>query len=154
MARRVLKEHQKKRILEFLAQEKGAGRPGRNDIEFIEAVLWVLRCGTPWRDIPVEFGSWHAIYKRFDTWSRNGKWKRLFAFMRASPDCEWASIDSTVNRAHQHAAGGKGGPKLMGLGEAAGASRLKFISWWMLSRIPSTSKSPKARSTMSHKPQD
>ena len=148
MARRILKEHQQKKILEFLSKDRGPGRPGQDDIKFVEAVLWILRCGTPWRDLPEEFGHWHAIYKRFDSWSRSGKWKRLFEYLRAEPDCEWASIDSTINRARQHAAGGKGGPKLTGLGEAAAVSRLRFISWWMHSASRATSKSPKAKHTM------
>ena len=147
MARRILKEHQQKKILDFLEEDRSAGRPGKNELEFIEAVLWVIRCGSPWRDVPEEFGNWHAIYKRFDAWSRSGKWKRLFTFLRSDPDCEWASIDSTINRAHQHAAGGKGGPRLTGLGEAAAVSRQRFISWWMHSGSRSISKSPKAKPT-------
>jgi putative transposase len=63
--------------------------------------------------LPEEFGPWKTVFNRFDRWAKNGKWDRLFAAMRTDIDDEWHSLDSTANRAHQHAAGGKGGPKPM-----------------------------------------
>jgi len=88
------------------------GRPGKDDRRFVEAVLWWRRTGVPWRDLPTEFGPWKTIFNRFDRWSKMGRWKRLFQKLRIDPDNEWQSIDSTTNRAHQHAAGGKGGRRL------------------------------------------
>jgi putative transposase len=76
---------------------------------FVEAVLWWRRTGVPWRDLPVEFGPWKTVFNRFDRWSKKGTWTRLFEGLRTDRDDEWHSIDSTINRAHQHAAGGKGG---------------------------------------------
>ena len=58
--------------------------------------------------------SWKTVFNRFDRWSKRGKWMRLFEALRIEPDDEWHSLDSTINRAHQHAAGGKGGPPAKG----------------------------------------
>jgi transposase len=93
----------------FLARDRGAGRRGRNDRRFIEAVLWWRRTGVPWRDLPGEFGPWKSVFNRFDRWSKRGKWRRLFAAMRRGSNARWHSLDSTINRVHQNGAGAKGG---------------------------------------------
>ena len=81
------------------------------DRNFIEAVLWWRRTGAPWRDLPGEFGPWKTVFNRFDRWAKNGKWDRMFQVLQTDVDDEWHSLDSTINRAHQHAAGAKGGRK-------------------------------------------
>jgi putative transposase len=106
-----LSDEQWQRVQVILDGERGAGRPGKDDRRFVEAVLWWRRTGVPWRDLPSEFGPWSTVFNRFDRWSKKGRWTRLFEAMRIDPDDEWHSIDSTTNRAHQHAAGGKGGPR-------------------------------------------
>jgi hypothetical protein len=63
----------------------------------------------PWRDLPSEFGPWKTVFNRFDRWAKSGKWERLFLALQTDRDDEWHSLDSTINRAHQHASGGKGG---------------------------------------------
>jgi transposase len=83
---------------------------GRDDRNFVEAVLWWRRTGAPWRDLPSDFGPWKTVFNRFDRWASKGIWQRLFETLRQDSDDEWHSIDSTINRAHQHAAGAKGGP--------------------------------------------
>lgn len=98
-------------VAAHLASERSVGRPPKDDRMFIEAVLWWRRTGVPWRDLPSEFGPWKTVFNRFDRWSKNGKWARLFAAVSTDVDGEWHSIDSTINRAHQHSAGGKGGPR-------------------------------------------
>jgi len=90
--------------------------PGRTAIDnrlFVEAVLWIARTGVPWRDLPDTFGNWNSIFVRFSRWSKGGVWDRLFAAMADDPDFEYIMIDSTIVRAHQHAAGKKGGLKLV-----------------------------------------
>lgn len=72
---------------------------------FIEAVLWIARTGSPWRDLPSEFGNWNSIYVRFARWSNKDVWQAIFAVLREDADVEEVSIDSTIIRAHQHAAG-------------------------------------------------
>src|SRR5271166_3285047 len=104
-----LNDAQWAKIRAFLVEDYRVGEPGRDDRNFIEAVLWWRRTGAPWRDLPEEFGPWQTVFNRFDRWSKNGKWDRLFGALQTDVDDEWHSLDSTSNRAHQHAAGGKGG---------------------------------------------
>jgi transposase len=113
MVRFQLDERQWQKIKAVLGAMKRAGRPGRDDRNFLEAVLWWRRTGAPWRDLPSEFGPWKTVFNRFDRWSSTGVWLQLFQALRQDRDDEWHSIDSTINRAHQHAAGAKGGLRSM-----------------------------------------
>ena len=106
-----INDEQWARVETVLTAHKRRGRPGKNDRRFFEAVVWWRRTGVPWRDLPDEFGPWKTVFNRFDRWSKRGRWDELFAALQTDADCEWQSIDSTTNRAHQHAAGGKGGPR-------------------------------------------
>ena len=101
MVRAQLDERQWLRLTTILESQRGAGRRGKDDRGFIEAVLWWLRTGVPWRDLPTEFGPWQTVFNRFDRWSKTGRWTRLFAALRSDPDDEWHGLDSTINRAHQ-----------------------------------------------------
>ena len=85
------------------------GSTGRNNRMFVEGVLWIVRTGSPWRDLPEAFGDWNAVFRRFSRWSRKGVWQRIFEAMSDDPDFEYLIIDSTIVRAHQHASGAKGG---------------------------------------------
>jgi transposase len=88
-----------------------AGDPGvtaKDNRLFVNAVLWIAKTGAPWRDLPERFGLWGSVWRRFDRWGVKGVWKRAFEALQ-DPDLEWMIIDSTVVRAHQHAAGKKGG---------------------------------------------
>ena len=123
--RRRLDDAQVARVLALLKEEAGAGRPGKDDRNFIEAVLWWHRTGVPWRDLPTEFGPWSTVFNRFDRWAKKGKWKQLFEGLKTDVDREWHSLDSTVNRAHQHAAGGKGGPETQAIGRSRGGATTK-----------------------------
>ena len=109
MVRIQLSEKQWSKIDLFLQSERGAGRPAHDDRRFVEAVLWWRRTGVPWRDLPSDFGPWKTVFNRFDRWAKAGRWERLFLALQTDRDDEWHSIDSTINRAHQHASGGKGG---------------------------------------------
>ena len=88
------------------------GRPGqhggvaKDNRRFIDAVLWIGKTGAPWRDLPERFGNWNAVWKRFDRWARKGVWQRVFEALQ-DPDLEWLILDSTIIRAHQHAAGAR-----------------------------------------------
>jgi transposase len=91
-----------------------AGDPGvtaKDNRGFVNAVLWIAKTGVPWRDLPERFGKWNSVWKRFDRWSGKGIWLRVFEELK-DPDLEWLILDSTVIRAHQHAAGAvkKGAP--------------------------------------------
>ena len=114
MVRRQLDEQQWARLEAVLGSKRGPGRPPKDNRNFFEAVLWWRRTGVPWRDLPDVFGPWKTVFNRFDRWASKGIWQRLFETLRQDPDDEWHSIDSTINRAHQHAAGGKGGLRRKG----------------------------------------
>jgi transposase len=88
------------------------GRPGsvgRSSVVgnrlFVEAVIWKFRSGAPWRDLPERFGDWNNTHRRFSRWAKSGVWENLFKALAADPDNEYAMIDATIVRAHQHSAG-------------------------------------------------
>ena len=88
-----------------------AGDIGRTAVDnrlFIDAVMWIAKTGAPWRDLPEQYGKWATVHKRFIRWSKKGVWQMIFNTLAASADTEWLMIDSTIVRAHQHAAGAKG----------------------------------------------
>ncbi len=85
------------------------GSTGRDNRMFVEGVLWIVRTGSPWRDLPEAFGDWNSVFRRFSRWSLKGIWWRIFEAMSDDPDFEYLIVDSTIIRAHQHAAGAKKG---------------------------------------------
>lgn len=91
-----------------VAKHSRAGAPAsQSDRHFLEAILWIARTGSPWRDLPVELGYWHAVYMRFQRWEARGIWRRLWLALQGD-ECAGARhlfIDSTAVRVHQHAAG-------------------------------------------------
>ena len=95
-------------LVEAAKKSPAGDKPDLPDREFLEAVLYRARTGLPWRDLPAEFGNWNAVYQRSKRWRLAGVWDRLFAALPADgPAGEVARlfIDSTVVRAHPHAAG-------------------------------------------------
>ncbi len=97
------------RIKDLLPGREGdPGVTAKDNRLFINAVLWIAKTGAPWRDLPERFGNWNSIWRRFDRWSSKGVWERIFRELQ-DPDVEWLLLDSTVIRAHQHAAGAKKG---------------------------------------------
>ena len=92
-----------------------AGDPGRTAAAnrlFVNGVLWVLRSGAHWCDLPERYGRWKTLHKRFSRWSKAGVWDRVFADLIKDRDNQYLMIDSTLVRAHQQAATGKGGPRI------------------------------------------
>ena len=86
----------------------GRGRPPKvSDRDALEGVLHVLRTGTPWRDLPPDYGPWHTIYMRWIRWIERGIWSDMLKLLQRlkSTELEIVFLDSTVVRAHQHAAG-------------------------------------------------
>ena len=97
------------------------GGTGADNRMFVEGVLWIARTGSPWRDLPAVFGKWNSVFVRFNRWSESGVWHRIFAALSDDPDFEYLILDSTIVRAHQHAAGAKGGLKIRPLAARAAA---------------------------------
>jgi transposase len=87
------------------------GVTARDNRLFVEAVLYRYRAGIPWRDLPERLGDWKNIHRRHRRWSEGGVWQRVFEHLAGDADNAYAMIDSTIVRAHQHAAGAKGGTK-------------------------------------------
>src|SRR3984957_9361237 len=78
------------------------GSTGRDNRMFVEGVLWIVRTGSPWRDLPQAFGDWNSVFRRFSRWSLKGVWRRIFAAVSDDPDFEYLIIDSTIVRAPEH----------------------------------------------------
>ena len=81
-------------------------RPAANNRVFVNGVLWMARSGSAWRDLPERYGTWNTVYQRFRRWARAGHWQRIFEALQ-EPDLDWVMLDTTVIRAHQHAAGAR-----------------------------------------------
>jgi len=112
MARRELRNDQWRRIKNLLPGKKGdAGRTAKDNRKFIDAVLWVARTGSHWRELPASFGKWNSVFQRYNRWSEKGVWESLFKALSDDPDFEFVMMDATIVRAHQHSAGAKGGIK-------------------------------------------
>ena len=97
-------------IGELLPGKEGdPGRTGADKRLFVNGVLWVLRSGAHWHDLPARYGKYKTVHKRFTRWAKAGVWERVFASLSADPDNEYLMLDTTLVRAHQQAATGKGG---------------------------------------------
>jgi len=88
------------------------GATGKDNRLFLEAVLWRVRTGSPWRDLPSGFGNWNSVFQRFRRWVRAGVFERLFGRVSDEPDFESALIDGTIVSARQKASGATGGLKI------------------------------------------
>ena len=111
-----LADREWERLLPLLPPQKPrTGRPAKDHRTVISAILWVLRTGAPWRDLPRAYGPWQTIYSRFCRWQKAGIWQEILRALQQRSDAEgkvdWEMhyVDSTTVRAHQHAAGAKGG---------------------------------------------
>ena len=97
-------------------QKPQTGRPAMDHRQVMNGILWVLRTGAPWRDLPERYGKWTTVYSRFQRWRKAGIWDRIFKGLQSIKDREgrvdWELhfIDGSVVRAHQHAAGAKKAP--------------------------------------------
>jgi transposase len=106
MPRKRLRDDQWGRIKDLLpGKVSDPGATAKDNRLFLEAVLWIARTGSPWRDLPPALGSWHTTYTRFSRWGKKGVWRHVIEAISDDADLEALFIDSTVVRAHQHAAG-------------------------------------------------
>jgi transposase len=109
MTRRyALRDDQWAQMAQLLPGRVGyVGGTARDNRLFVEAVLYRYRAGIPWRDLPERFGGWKNTHTRFSRWAKSGVWARVFTSLSADADNEYAMIDSTIVRAHQHSAGAR-----------------------------------------------
>ena len=97
------------------------GATGKDNRLFLEAVLWRVRTGVPWRDLPGAFGKWNSVFQRFRRWAKGGVFERVFACLSGEPDFECAMVDGAIVPAHHKASGARGGPKPRPSGARAAA---------------------------------
>jgi transposase len=120
--RLILSDEQWERVAPHLPGKIGdPGRSAADNRMFLEAVLWIARVGAPWRDLPPTFGKWNSVFQRFRRWAVKGVFARVFKLMSGDPDFEYAMVDGTIVRVHQHGTGAKGGPGIRRSGARAAA---------------------------------
>jgi transposase len=91
---------------------KKNGRPRLDDRKVLNGIFFVLRTGTPWRDLPERYGPYTTVYNRFNRWAKRGVWLKVFEVLATRSPQSMHLIDSSIVRAHQHAAGGKKGVRI------------------------------------------
>ncbi len=91
----------------------------------VEGILYRMRTGLPWRDLPSFFGTWISIYQQFNRWSSKNKIMRIFKSLVTDPDLEWEFIDGSIVKAHQHSTGASG-EEDQGIGKSVAGNTTKI----------------------------
>jgi transposase len=142
-----LSEAEWRLLKDLLPAERGRkSRPAGDNRPVVNGILWRIRTGAPWRDVPEKYGKWSTVYQRFRRWSKAGIWEAVATTLaQAMADNSRHSIDSTTVRGHISAAGAKGGLANRRLAARGAGSPVKFIVSVMppASRSPSTSRPAK-----------
>ncbi len=127
MRRGDLTDEQWERLKPLLPPQKPkTGRPAHDHRTILNGLLWILRTGAPWRDLPERYGLWRTVASRYYRWCQAGIWDQLLAELQqqaeAAGELDWEIhyVDGTSVRAHQHAAGAKGGTRTPKRSAAAG----------------------------------
>ena len=108
MSRYALRDDQWERIKEMLpGRKETVGVTAKDNRLFLDGVLYRYRAGIPWRDLPEVFGDFRVVHTRYSRWSKKGIWQKIFETLSGDADNEYAMIDATIVRAHQHSAGAK-----------------------------------------------
>ena len=120
-----LRDDQWERLKEFVpGGRKGKRGPRTDNRRFVNALLWMARSGARWRDLPEQLGDYETVKRRYSRWIEMGVLDAVLTALAREADLEWLMIDSTIVRAHQHAAGArrqKGGRMPKALAALAGA---------------------------------
>ena len=122
------------------------GRPNLDHRQLVNGMLWIVKTGAPWRDLPERYGKWQTVYSRFRRWQRAGVWDRILGDLQATGDgagrLDWELhfVDGTIVRAHQHAAGAKKGAvtRRSATAGAASAPRSTSVPRAAANRSPSS----------------
>ncbi|UQN07881.1 IS5 family transposase (plasmid) [Deinococcus sp. QL22] len=132
MWREEITDEQWQRLEPLLPARFGLGRPYLEHRPIVSGILWVLRTGAPWRDVPERFGKWTTIASRFRRWTAKGLWQQVWAELQRQADrkgqLDWSMhfVDGTVVRAHPCAAGARGGQAEEALGRSRGGFSTKI----------------------------
>jgi len=119
------------------------GQPGQhggiahNNRKFINGVMWIIRTGAPWRDLPPSYGNWNSIAKRFRRWVKAGIWEQLLEILIEDKEYEWLLLDTSHVKVHPHGCGAAGGNQDMG--RTKGGLTPKYIWPWMRMVVSSES---------------
>jgi transposase len=135
MGRGDLTNEQWARLEPLLPTGKKSGRPPTwSKRQLIDGIRWRTRTGAPWRDVPARYGPWQTVYGLFRRWQRDGTWQRILTHLQAQADAKglitWeVSVDSTIARAHQHAAGARKGGPASAKNRAASTTSPSTMGW-------------------------
>lgn len=113
MHRHALTDEQWKRLQKVLPKGRTGPKSKLGDRELVNAVLYRANTGIAWRDLPERFGPWKSVYNRFSSWAKRGVWEKVFRSLQLQVDETGSIVDGSIVRAHQDAAGGKGGSSKM-----------------------------------------
>ena len=105
------------------------GGKAQDNRRFLNAVIWILRTGAPWRDLPPDYGDWKNTHRRFCRWRDKGLWEKLLEKLSVDPDFEWLMIDASHIKVHPDGTGARGGNQDMGY--TKGGLTPKYIWPWM-----------------------
>ena len=105
MKRQILRDDQWERVKDLMSgKSSDCGVTAQDNRKFLEAVLWIARTGSPWRDLPDEFGHWHQVYNRFNRWCHKNIWSAIFTELSKDMDLEYLMMDGSIVKVHQHGA--------------------------------------------------
>jgi len=131
-------------------RQGGWGAVAKDNRLFVNAVFWILRTGSPWRDLPPDYGDWKNTHRRFCRWRDKNIWEKLLENLIDEPDYEWLMIDASHIKVHPHAAGARGGNQEMS--RTKGGSTQNYIWPWMRMVCRSESLLQKVPLTIALKP--
>src|SRR6267142_4889519 len=111
-----------------LGKPTDPGRSGSDNRRFGEAVLWIVRRGSPWRDLPPFFGNWNTVFKRYRDWVKGDVFTGLFEACSDAPDMKYAMVDATIVKVHRHDRGAKRGIHSQAIGRSKGGMTTKILA--------------------------
>src|SRR3954454_12308450 len=121
-----LRDDQWERIASLVPGKVGdPGRSGADNRLFVDAVLWIVRVGAPWRDLPQAFGNWNSVFQRFRRWVTTGVSEHIFEALSADADFEYVIVYGTIVRVPQHGSGARGGTRTQAIGRSPALLNLK-----------------------------
>jgi transposase len=124
MARQMLSDEEWSKLHAIMRKEGIYDKPNLRNT--VEGILYRIRVGCPWRDLPSLFGIWNSVYKRFNEWSKKEIMMNIFNALVSEPDTEWELIDGSIVRAHQHSTGGASKDS-EGIGKSCGGNSTKIL---------------------------